>query len=271
MAWGTKPTVPVKEIKPADYFKPVDSYKIPALEILLFGEPETMKTGFAMSCPQPVYGIDTEGKWPIVQRHFPGKQIFVFDLLEKALDVNADEIDPKIALDELENALTSLKDVQEGTIAFDSMTDIYQWMQAWLEQVATYRSEKTGAPYQFEWGKLNRRWRQLIQRVMAKKNVTKVYTAHPREIFLRKEGTGKYEPATHDTLPFLCHVVLHTYKIPTADIANPVDYFAVIEKCSFEKSYNREMRPVTYDQLVETLRKDLKVEIARPSKTATRK
>jgi len=257
MAWGSKVKVK-KKIKREDYFKPVEDFHVKALTILLFGDPATLKTGFCMSCPEPVYGIDTEGAWPRVKRHFPGKQIFCFDILEAALDPNSDELDAKVALDELENALSALQDVNSGTIAIDSLTDVYNWMQAWLEQTAMYRSEKTGRPYQFEWGRLNTRWTQLMQRLLAKKTVTKVFTAHPKEVYLGKEATGKLIARTHESTPFLADVVIHTYKLGTGE---ETTYTAVIEKCRFAKAYNRTIEDITYDKLIKVLREDLHVEV----------
>lgn len=259
MVWGEGTSAAAKKkLKPDDYFKPVDEFQIRALTILLFGEASTLKTGFAMSCPPPVYGVDTEGKWPNVKRHYPGKEIYVFDLLEAALDPNTDEMDPKVALDEIENALSALATVNEGTIAIDSLTDIDYWLSAWLEKTAMYRSEKTGKPYQFEWGRRNTRFRQLIQRLLAKKDVTKVLTCHPKEIYVAKEASGKFTARAHETTPFLADVVLHTYKL---GVGPQTSYQAVLEKCSFAKAYNTTIVDPSYEKLIDVLERDLKIKV----------
>ena len=154
LAWDLK-RVKKEEIKPEQFWKkPTEIIHKTGLKVLAWGEPEVGKTHFALTFPEPVYVVDTDlGVAPLLAKpEFRDKDIRIYDAVK--LDLEKDEVDPIGSLEMLEKALTALRDVKYGTIVIDTITDIWQWIGAWLEVVATRRTQ-TGQPYQFEWG--NRR------------------------------------------------------------------------------------------------------------------
>ncbi len=70
-AWGASTTLPTVKTA-ADLFhsaSTVAQHK-DGLKLLVFGLPETMKTGFCLSFPEPIYFFDTELGAPPLFRHF---------------------------------------------------------------------------------------------------------------------------------------------------------------------------------------------------------
>jgi len=127
MAWSG-PVLKVSDVfkKPSE----IAQHKT-GLKILIWGEEDTRKTGFCLSCPPPVYHIDTELGAPPLFRYFPGKDIEWCDATY--LNPNTDEPDPFVALQRLESTIALLKDVGKdrrpedpvpGTICIDSGTDV---------------------------------------------------------------------------------------------------------------------------------------------------
>jgi hypothetical protein len=117
MAW---PTV----TKTEEMFKPastVAQHKT-GLKVLAYGEPDTMKTGFALSFPAPIYIFDTELGSPPLFQYYKDKEIHWCDAT--FLNPQTGLHDASVALQNLETGITLLKDVKAGTVVIDSGTDV---------------------------------------------------------------------------------------------------------------------------------------------------
>jgi len=149
MGWNV--LQPAKEVPDASQFwkKPSEIIHKTGLKVLIFGEPEVGKTHFALTFPEPIFVIDTEfGVAPLLSKEpFKNKDIRVFEACQ--LDVDTVEVDPIKSIEAVEQAITALQRVDKGTIVIDSATDIWQWLVAWLEVVASRRTS-SGQPYRFE-------------------------------------------------------------------------------------------------------------------------
>ena len=75
---------------------------------------------------------------------FKSKDIRVFEAC--VLDTKTVEVDPIQSIEALEKALTALRTLEKGTVVIDSVSDVWAWMQAWLEVVASKKTA-SGQPY----------------------------------------------------------------------------------------------------------------------------
>lgn len=259
MTWVAQP------IKPEEIFKPASQVAIhkKGLKILLYGPEDTMKTGFALSCPPPVYIIDTELGAPPLFRFFPEKEIHWCD--GTYLDPNTDMPDPLRALQRLEATISLLKDVPKGTVAIDSGTDVWDWIEHWLEEVG---KKKEGQVLRFEWYKAKQRWRQLILRLMAKP-LHFVMTAQPQAIYV-SDGRGGYadsgeiRPRLEKASPHVFDIVVRTMKWNVEDPATKkkkVHYMAEVTKCRFSKDFRPAIEEITFDKLTAKLKEQLGIEV----------
>ena len=225
------------------------------LRVGAWGATETGKTYFAMTFPEPVFIIDTEfGAAPLLHM-FPNKDIRIFECAQ--LDSITSEPDPLKSLTEVEAALSSLKDIDHGTLVIDSGTDIWQWISAWLETVATKRSE-SGQPYRFEWGKANSRYRMLLMRILARPQINFVITAQTQEKYDNSgKPTGITEPRWQDKTEYWMDIIVHFQKL----YRGSWKYISTIEKCRFKRAANLEIEDVSYDKLVNALKEKLGVQI----------
>jgi hypothetical protein len=93
------------------------------LKVLVWGEPETGKTHFALTFPPPIYVIDTEfGTAPLLPK-FKGKEVYVFPACQLDADV---KVDPVQSIEAVEEAISKLGRLDKGTIVLDSATDLWQ-------------------------------------------------------------------------------------------------------------------------------------------------
>ena len=254
MTWNTPKPLP--EVKIEDLWKPAkEIVHEQGLKILAWGDAEVGKTFLCLSAPPPVYIVDTEfGSAPVI-RHFKDKEIFVYEAA--ILDPTTSEPDPDLSLKKVEKALVALKNVTAGTIVIDSGTDVWDWLQAWMERTATKRT-KTKGVYRFEWARVKQRWRQMVLRLMAKP-LHFIITAQPQEIYdAEGRATGTYRPRIQRATPFMVDLILKIDKVYEKGSAKP-KHISTLTKCRFQRAYNTEIEDVTFDKLCQKLKDDLGV------------
>lgn len=265
MTWGDPKKKTDQEDAPVktrnDYFKKSSGIVYSqGLKCLAWGDPETGKTFLSLTFPEPIYVIDTEFGTAPVARHFPDKEIYIYEAA--VLDPDTDEPDIEKSLKELENAIAMLKDVDKGTIVIDSGTDIWSWLGAWVEQQARKAGRMTsaGTPQRLEWGRANLRWRQLILRLMAKP-VNFVITAQLTEEYDSKgQAAGTYRPRIQKQTAHMCDIIMRLEKVYRGKPPKS-KYIATLEKCRFQRGMDLEIQDVTYDKLVKELKDKLGVVI----------
>ena len=261
--WGTA-------LKPEEVFQKstaVAQHK-KGLKILIYGKEDTMKSGFALSFPPPIYSYDTEIGQPPLFQYFPNKEINWCD----ATFLNPDGLqDASVALQKFEASMTLLKDIKTGTIVIDTGTDVilsafeligrfWDWIQEWLNEVG---KKKEGHLLQFEWAKAKLKWRKLLLQLLAKP-VHVVMTAQPQEIYMNKEPTGVYRARIQGESAHAFDIVIHAMRwevVNPATQAKTVQYKAEITKCRFKKGWRPLFDDITYDTLTAALKKDLGVEV----------
>ena len=72
------------------------------------------------------------GVSPLLQHEeFKNKDISIFEAC--VLDTETVEVAPIRSIETLEKAITSLGGLKKGTVVIDTITDVWQWLLAWLE------------------------------------------------------------------------------------------------------------------------------------------
>lgn len=251
IAKNSKPEAKAEEKeKFEDFFKPL-SEVLPRkkLKIGIWGDTETGKTHFALSCPPPVYVIDTEYGAPLVAKKFK-KEIYIMECFVE--DPETMKADPVKSLERVEKAINLLrsKNLKEGTIVIDSGTDIWQWEEERMKEQVGEMGRKL---FQFDWGIANKHYKELMMKLLSMETVF-VITAQPREIYVGAQKTGLFQPKWMQQTPFWLDVVLHTEKLPPTPDYPRAKYVATITKCRAERQFDKQIEDVTYDKLYEVLR-----------------
>jgi hypothetical protein len=239
------------------------------LKTLIWGVEDTMKTGFSLSWPPPIYDVDTELGAPPLFDYFPGKEIHWCDATY--LDPDSDMPDPFVALQRLESTIALLKDIGAGrkpderipgTLVIDTGTDVWDWIQAWIDGVGKHTKEGN-VLMRTEWAKAKQRWRQLILRLMAKP-LHIVMTAQAQEIYQGNKPTGRFRPRIQHASPHMFDIIIHAMKWEIRDPKTQqlsVKYVAEITKCRFKKGWRKQFEEITYDKLAKALKEECGVVI----------
>ena len=266
MAWNKKEELEVPNVD--EFFKP--STELPPVEGLkvgVYGLPGSGKSHFALTAPKPIFVIDTEfGSRLVVDNAVPPEErdkVYIFEALQ--LDPETMEPDPIQSLEEVEKALKAVvKYVQDhsdvrGTIVIDSASDIWQWIGVWLEEEGARRRTKSGEVPRFEWGRANKRYLQMIYKLLRSKWHV-VLTGKVQEVFT-EDGTptGRYRSRWQkDTEHWLDIVMKAEVMIPPGK-TTPVRQFTIV-KC---RAWNISGTIVdcTWDKLVKFVEEKAKVKV----------
>lgn len=249
----------------SNIFTPLKEIEVvPGLKIGIWGPPETGKTYFIGTCPEPVYVIDTEfGTAQVYKYHFPDKEIYVKNV--RIAQKDPTKVDYEATFKQIEDAVYSLQDLERGTIAIDSMSDVYTWMNAWVEDTAPRQKSKSGNTYmmQTEWGKRNTRYRNLVYSMISLP-INIVFTAQPKKEYggaSSSEGTSGtgYIARWLDAHDHWVDVVLKMVKYEPK--SKPPEYWAYVDKCRMQRASNLKIRDVTYPKLLKTLDEKFKLRI----------
>jgi len=257
MGWDITPKKEEKKketvvLKPEHFFKPQQEIEqVKGLKIGIWGEPETGKSYFSMTCPEPIYIIDTEfAAVKLAKQHFPNKKIYIYEcsVIDEASPLM--EPDPIQSLENVEKAIISLKDVNVGTIVVDTVSDYWQWMGAYVEKEAKRFYKSSGQMMRTEWATGNERYRYFINRLLIK-DCTVVLTSQTRPIYEGGQDTGRIKPAWQRQTRHWVDIEIWARKNTSV---NPPKYEAVITKCRFQRAENKVIEDLTYPKLVEFLR-----------------
>lgn len=170
----SKPDAPKLEL--GDRFKCATELEtLPRLTVAISGLAKVGKSHFALTVAEategPVYVIDTEGAIKINLLHFPNEireKIFVAEVLQFA-GLAKNKVNLVESLEALkesirlvtEEAIVNNPEIT-GTFIIDSATDIWDWLQIWLEEAANVKRTKSGDMPRFEWGKANEQYAEIM-------------------------------------------------------------------------------------------------------------
>lgn len=247
-------------------------YKTRAPKILLWGPWGTGKTYMLGTMPGPVYIFDTElGATSVMHFNFPERvendEIFIAEV--GVVDPATQEINPELTLNNFEKAMKELlPEVEErGTLAIDSGTIVWQTLGWWLDDTSTLRVGKSKEKFmRTEWGKANRRFYNWVMRLVNKKQLNVVITAHTQDIYdasgnlVQAEGKMRINKQTPHWVDFVYHMLTRTSytttgKGETKKTIAGEQRIAILEKCRFADvlqftSKEREVENLTFDKMV---------------------
>jgi hypothetical protein len=177
-------------------------------KMAVVGDEEIGKTHFLTTVPRPLTIVITDNRFleimfSIFRRAHPklrGKPMKVlienFEawLLDKEIyvhhgivqDEDSSVPDYYASINQFKKVLKVVaKHVHTGTFAIDNTSDIRLWLNELVDKEARFVNEKTGQPYQFEWGAANAIVRGMTETFRQKK-MHFVLTAHTKD----KYGKG---------------------------------------------------------------------------------
>jgi hypothetical protein len=197
------------------------------LKVLSYGNFSTGKTHFALSSEKPVYIIDTEnGASPLADK-FPDAKIL------NICNMNGDDVEEKDEVKNFENFqqavdyLCSIPDSEIGTIIIDSISDFWEWCQAYGKIKVFKLSIEDRLKAQFDWGVINKLYKAQINKLI-NKNCNLILTARETEIYNGLNPSGRYQAKCQKTTPYFVDIVLyHEMKF----INKQFQFQAKIDKC----------------------------------------
>jgi len=279
MSEQTKP-IDTKALRDALFVPLKDAAKRRGLKMLIWGPTYTAKTHIALSCPEPVYVISTEHGTTQLLQQFPNKDIRVMECAEAYTDAPVDaagkvhddpfEVDPVISLEKVAQATEALKDITEGTIVIDSLTDIWKWLGSWLQYNAKKKQSKTGGEYMMrtEWSIANDRYRWMIMRLLSRPcNV--VVTSRSGNIYdAQGNMTSSTKADGQKQTPYFFDIIIHTTRSLAKDATGkPVPggkmkRVAILEKVRhMDMDENLQIEDCTFDKLKEKLKGKVPAEV----------
>ncbi len=215
--------------KPKIEFKTLlESKKDRGIKILSYGSFSTGKTHFALSSEKPVYIIDTEnGAAPLADK-FPDANILNICNMDANDIEEKDEVNNFENFQEAINHLISLPDDKIGTIIIDSVSDIWDWAQAYAKTKIFKIPVEQRFAQQFDWGVPTKLYLKQIQKLI-NKNCNIVLCARAGEEYAGAgQPTGKYKPQCQKKTPYWVDIVLfHEVRF----INKQLQFQAKIEKC----------------------------------------
>lgn len=262
MAWGKKElSVPSVD----EFFRVVSELPpVEGLKVGVYGVTGAGKTHFALTAPKPIFVIDTEFGARLPAENVGDKDgIYIFEALQ--LDEETMDVDPIGSLEKVEEALRAViryiqenKD-QRGTIVLDSASDIWQWLGIWLEEDPGTK-KKDDRILRFEWGKANKRYMMMIQKLLRSKwNI--VLTGKVQEVFDAegKPVLGRYKARWQKDTEYWLDIVLKADIVYPPGKTKPVRQFTIV-KCRAWNLSGSLTNP-TWDDLVTFIEENAKVKI----------
>ena len=210
-------------------FKTLKEVKINrGIKILSYGNFSTGKTHFALNSSKPVFIIDTENGAPPLADKFPDANVIQLSALDKE---NVEEKDEVKNFDNFINtidALVAMPDEEVGTIIVDSISDIWDWAQAYAKIKIFKIGIEERLKQQWDWGVINKLYLKPLQKLI-NKNCNLILTARESEVYDGPGNpSGRYTPKCQKKTPYWVDMVLyHQIKF----INKQIQFSARIDKC----------------------------------------
>jgi hypothetical protein len=251
---------------PKAFFKGGSKIKaLKGLRIAAWGGPGSGKSNLSLTMPKPIRAINTDfGMYPLLEQkefakwltpNVPEDMIEIFEA--GAMDEFTKEPDPLASLVAIEEALTSLAGMESGTIVLDSGSDVWQFISHWLEEVAHFRSAKTGDKYQFEWGKANARYRLLMMRIVSKP-VNLVITGQSSVMYRDGNPTDEMKADWQKKTPYWADLELEMQR------RTDKVFQAKVRKCRLGANKTDLIVDPTYDNIVKWVKKEFPERVIYP-------
>jgi len=190
------------------------------LKLGIYGDFSTGKTHFALTCPEPIFIIDTEMGASPLYHSFEGKDIKVLDVAEE---------DGVNSWEKVISAVDFILTQEEvGTIIIDSASDIWDWCQEYSKVKVFHLTPIDRLKQQWDWGTINKLYNGLIWKLV-KKNCNLVITAREAEVYAGAgQPTNITKPKWQKNTGYQLDFVLHNDK--KIDKLGNNSFISVVEK-----------------------------------------
>lgn len=211
MDWNNNKKEPeTDEVKPQIQFTTLKEVKKDrGIKILSFGNFSTGKTHFALSSKGPVYIIDTEnGASPLADK-FPDAKVITLANLDDDNIEEKDEVKNFQKYMDTVDYLVKLPDEEVGTVIIDSISDIWDWAQAYGKIKIFKISIEDRLKQQWDWSTINKLYLKPLMKLI-NKNCNVIFTAREGETYAGAgRPTGIFEPKCQKKTPYYVDIVLH--------------------------------------------------------------
>jgi len=217
------------EVKPVIQFQTLKEAKQDrGIKILSYGNFNTGKTHFALSSKAPVYIIDTENGASPLANKFPDVKVISFPNIDNNNVEEKDEVNNFQKYIDTIDYLVNLPDEEVGTIIIDSVSDIWEWAQAYGKIKIFKLNIEDRLKQQWDWAIINKLYSKPLQKLI-NKNCNVILTAREGEVYLGPgKPSGIFTPKCQKKTPFMVDVVLyHELKYSNKQI----NYQCKIDKC----------------------------------------
>lgn len=201
-------TAQKKEVKPvAEEAPPVVTFQklstaepMKHLKMAVTGRPKTGKTRLALSCPSPIYVIETEPGLKPLMKLFPDKEIYYIDAYEPDYS-GVFEADVTKTLAKIDAAVKIIRKKcyedpnSVGTVVLDSVTDVWKWVMEWMKLEILKIDRTARVKQQWDYGHANTKYQNIIMQLIALPTHV-VLTAQDKEEYAGAgQPSGIYEPS----------------------------------------------------------------------------
>jgi len=196
-----KPKIEFKSLKQAKEER--------GIKVLCYGNFSTGKTHFALTATKPIYILDTEnGASPLAEK-FPDAKILNISNMTNDNVEEREEVQNFESYQQAVDYLCSLPDEEVGTVIVDSISDIWEWTQAYGKVKVFKLNVEDRLKQMWDWGTLNHIYLFNLKKLI-NKNCNVILTARENEVF---DGPGKpsgrFEPKCQKKTPYWVDVVLY--------------------------------------------------------------
>ena len=127
------------------------------LKVAFHGQQKTGKTRNALTFPEPIYVILTEPGLKPLKKLFPTKEIYFIDAYVPDY-TGVFDVDATKSLARVDAAVRQIRQLavekpgSVGTVVFDSVTDIWKWVQEWMKTEILKIDKTARVKQQWDWG-----------------------------------------------------------------------------------------------------------------------
>jgi len=215
------------------------------LKIGIYGDFATGKTHFALTCPEPIYIIDTENGSAPLAHSFKGKDIKVLDVCEEDGSKSYDKIVEAI------NYIINQENV--GTVVIDSVSDLWDFAQENAKVKVFKISVLERLKQQWDWGTINKMYLSLLLKLI-NKNCNLILTARESEVYAGAgQPTNIVKPKWQKATGYWMDLVLYADKKITKE---GTTFISTIEKSrQFKDLMGKQFYNLTYQNLLDEINK----------------
>ena len=235
-----------EEVKSSIQFKNLSEVEEKrGLKIGIYGDFATGKTHFALTCPEPIYIIDTENGSAPLAHTFKGKDIKVLDVCE------ADGVKSFEKVREAVDFIITQEKV--GTVVIDSISDLWDFAQEYAKVNVFKLTVLDRLKQQWDWGIINKLYLGILLKLI-RLNCNLVVTAREGEVYAGPgQPTNIVKPKWQKLTGFWTDFVLYADK--KVDKGN-VNFIMTIEKSrQFKDLMGKQFINLNYQNLVNEINK----------------